>query len=153
MKTIKCIIILAFSLLLLNVTAQNQITVNTVIKGKTVLEISKEHAVDACNETKSVYSESVTETTFVNECLKYVPNHYSDLKEVYKPYASFLFSLHKKGLSESQIRNLTTGKEFVDCVNNLISWKGEHPGENPDNMLGWLQQFIDFLKSGGTIWN
>lgn len=153
MKTKRAVLFITFCILLFTVTAQNQITVNTVVKGKTVLEISKDHAVDAYNETTSIFSEGMSEATFVNECLKFIPNQYSELKDIYRPYATFLFSLHKNKLSELQIRNLTTGRDFVDCVNNLTLWNEEHPGENLDNIPGWLKRLIDFIKSGGTIWD
>ena len=119
------------------VQAQKKITVNDVYNGVTVLQIAKDHAVEAYIATKSIYMDGMSESAFVNECLKNFPKQYYSLREVYIPYASYLYSFHKQGLTEDQVRKIVTGKEFVDCTNGVLAWKQANPGMDPVDLPWW----------------
>jgi len=135
MKTI--IIVVVLIALASGVQAQRKITLNDVINGKTVLQIAKDHAVEAFIETKAIYKPEMTESAFVNECLKNFPKEYYSFREVFVPYAAYLYSFHSRGLSEVQVRNLVTGKEYIDCTNGVLSWQQANPGINPVKMPWW----------------
>jgi hypothetical protein len=137
MKAIKSIIVMALMALVSVVQAQKLITVNDVYNGQTVLQIAKEHAVEAFIATKSIYKNDMTESAFVNACLQNFPKNYSDLREAYVPYAVYLYSFHQRGLTEDQVRKIVTGKEYVDCTNGLIGWRKAHPGEDPMKTPWW----------------
>lgn len=117
--------------------AQKKITIYDRYNGKTVLEIAKEHAVEAFIATKSIYQDGMTESAFVDKCLPNFPKEYYSLREVYIPYASYLFSFHRKGLTEDQVRKSVTGQEYVDCSNGILVWRSAHPGVNPEDSPWW----------------
>lgn len=119
------------------VHAQKRISVTDTYQGQTVLEIAKKHAVQAVIETRSIYKPGMTETEFVNECLKAFPKQFQSLRDVYVPYARYLFSFHKKGLTDEQVSNLVTGKEYVDCANGILAWQEANPGIEPETTKWW----------------
>ena len=152
---VACIAIFSFS------HAQKQISVTDVFDGKTVLSIAKDHAVDAYSETQSIYKTGMSETIFVNECLKAFPADYKSLREVYVPYAKYLYSLHRRGLTDEQVRNSVTGKEYVDCANGILLWQQANPGMEPVSGKWWKEaihlaaRFFTLLDEmvNGTIQN
>jgi len=156
MKAIKYLIIVMLLAFVSVVHAQKRFTINSIYKGKPIVEIAKDQAVQAFIETKSIYQSGMTESSFVNECLKVIPSKYVDLRDIYTPYASFLYSLHKRGLNQDQVKALTTGNEFVDCANGLSSWKLAHPGENMvdswwRNLIHWARLLLDTIDDALSL--
>ncbi|MGV8964275.1 MAG: hypothetical protein ACOH2V_12975 [Candidatus Saccharimonadaceae bacterium] len=137
MKSIKLILIATLVAFVSFAQAQKRIAISDVYDGKTVLQVAKDHAVEAFIATKSIYKDGMTESAFANECFKNFPKNYNDLKDVFMPYASYLYSFHKNGLSEEKVRTLVNGKEFVDCANGLLSWQQAHPAEDLDRLPWW----------------
>ncbi len=137
MKTIKLILAIVLFAIATVTQAQRKITISDVINGKTVLQIAKDHAVEAFIATKAIYKPGMTEGAFVNECLKNFPKEYYALREVFVPYASYLYSFHSRGLTEDQVRKLVTGKEYVDCSNGLVGWQLANPGVNVVDSPWW----------------
>jgi len=137
MKSIKLILIATLIAFVSVAQAQKKITISDVYEGKTVVQIAKDHATEAFNATKTIYTDGMTEEAFVNECFKNFPSKYDDLRQVFKPYAEFLFSLHSRNLTDNQVRNQVNGSEFVDCSNAVLAWQLAHPGENLDGIPWW----------------
>ncbi len=144
MKTIKFIILSALISFAAISMAQTKITINDVYNGQSVTQFAKEHAVKAFIATKPFYKDGTTEEAFVNQCFNNFPSKYADLRDAYMPYAKYLYSLHKRGLTEDEVRKITTGKEFVDTTNQLIAWKKDHPGEVIEG-APWWRKTISFL--------
>lgn len=137
MKTLKLILVTLLVSVVSVAMAQKKITVNDVYDGKTVLQFAKDHAVEAFNATKAIYKPGMSEEAFVNACFINFPPKYMDLRDILMPYASFLYDMHVNGLTDDQIRQKTTGKEFVDTANGLITWKQAHPGEIVERLPWW----------------
>ena len=117
--------------------AQKPIAIGDVFKGKPVLDVAKEHAVEAFDETKVIYKIGMTEDEFVNQCLNAFPVKYKALRDVYVPYAKYLYSFHKRGFTDDQLTKAVTGKEFVDCANGVIAWRKANPGIIPETDSWW----------------
>lgn len=153
MKTIKFIILTLLVSMVSFAMAQKKITINDTYDGKTIVQIAKDHAVEAFIATKAFYKDGMTEEAFVNACFINFPSKYNDLRDVFMPYASHLYYFHKKGLTEEQVRKQTTGKEYVDCANELITWKQAHPGEEIEGLpwwrktIHWIAIFFTWLDS------
>ena len=137
MKNIKLIIAAILITFVSVVQAQKQITINDVYKGKPVLQTAKEYDVNAFLETKAIYKVGMSESAFVDLCLKGFPTNFKTLKDVYVPYAKYLYSFHKRGLTENQVLNEVNGVEFVDCVNGCIAWQLANPGVDPPAFSWW----------------
>lgn len=150
MKTIK--IVIALLMLSTSVSyAQKTIALNAVYNGKTVLQTAKEYDLSAFNETKEIYKTGMTENTFVDLCLKGFPSNYSSLRSCYVSYAKYLYSFHKRGLTDQQVLNEVDGEEFVDCANQILIWKQANPGIDPPvfswwrDLIHWAAIFLTWL--------
>jgi hypothetical protein len=151
MKTIQTILLITFIAIFSMVHAQKQISVNDVYDGKTVLDIARDHAVNAIIETKSIYKSGMTELEFVNQCLQAFPKtrEYLSLRDAYIPYAKYLYAFHKRGFTDEQVRNSVTGKEYVACANGILAWQHANPGLEPVTSKWWKEAIhwaAEFLK-------
>jgi len=137
MKTLKLILIFLIVAFVTETQAQKKITMYDVYKGKSVLQTAKEYDVNAFLETKTLYKGGMTESAFVELCLKAFPVGYKSLRDAYVPYAKYLYSFHKRGLTESQVLKEITGEEFADCATGVLVWQQANPGVDPPAFSWW----------------
>jgi hypothetical protein len=124
------------------VHAQKTISLSDTYEGKTVLDMAKEHAAGAYLETRTIYKDGMTESAFVNECLKLFPKQYYSLRDLYVPYAKYIYAFHKLKLTEDQVRGLVTGKEYLECINSTFAWSQVNPGFDPASTSWWKKLLL-----------
>lgn len=145
MKTIKSIIVIILIGIVSVVQAQKVYKVSDVVNGKTILEYAQKIDVDAFLQTKTIYKAGMTEATFVNELLNKFPKGAESLKSVTTPYIKYVYSIHKKGLTEDQIKGKTTGVEFAKVLTDLSTWNTNNPGQIPEMLRFNWEKFLNFV--------
>jgi len=144
MKSLKSLVIILLVALVSIAQAQKVIKVTDVVDGKTILQYAQKIDVDAFLQTKTIYKTGMTEKEFVDELLKNFPPEAASFKHLYTPYLKYVFSFHKNGLTENQVRGKITGVEFTTLCNDLGTWNNNNPGViQASNRFSW-KRFLAF---------
>ena len=144
-------ILIAFIALVsfVHVQAQRVFKPTDVIDGKTVLQQAQKMDVEAFLQTKEIYKPGMTETEFVNMVLGNFPSEANSIKPLFYPYYKYIYSLHKKGLSEAKITSTATGTELATLCTSISKWNANNPGQIVDfKKWNWkiiLQAAIDVI--------
>jgi hypothetical protein len=128
MKAIKFMIVLALVAVVSVAQAQKVFTPTTVVNGKPILLLAKEYDVKIFISTSTIYIPNMPESTFVSTLLSNFPKEANGIKDLCVPYFKYIYSLHKRGLTEAQVQNSVTGKELAELTTNLSSWNASNPG-------------------------
>ncbi|MBK9356079.1 MAG: hypothetical protein IPN08_01580 [Bacteroidales bacterium] len=146
MKTLKSLIIIVLVAFVTIAQAQKVIKVTDVVDGKTILQHAQKIDVDAFLQTKTIYKAGMTEMEFVAELQKNFPPEAASFKHLYTPYLKYVFSFHKNGLTENQVRGKITGVEFTRLCNDLGTWNNNNPGIiQKANKFPW-KKILDFAS-------
>ncbi|MFH1120225.1 MAG: hypothetical protein V1775_10400 [Bacteroidota bacterium] len=143
MKTIKSTVIIILVAFVAVVQAQKVVKVTDVVDGKTLFQHAQKIDVDAFLQTKAIYKVGMTEMEFVAELQKNFPPEAASFKHLYTPYFKYVFSFHKNGLTEKQVRGKVTGVEFAALCNDLGTWNNNNPGVIQKVKFPW-KKFLEF---------
>jgi hypothetical protein len=145
MKTLKLIITLMLVAAVSVAQAQKVFKPTTVVDGKTILQMAKDYDFQVYLATSTIYKPGVTESAFVSELVNNFPKEITGLKESFVPYFKYIYSFHKRGLTESQVKGAVTGVEFADLTTNLSRWNAPNPGVLPNcDKFNW-KQFLEIV--------
>ncbi|MFH1120228.1 MAG: hypothetical protein V1775_10415 [Bacteroidota bacterium] len=157
MKALIVSVLMALIAMASHVHAQKVFKVTDVVEGKTILQHAKILDADALIQTASVYKPGISEATFVSDLQSSFPPQAASFKHLYTPYFKYIYSLHKRGMTGTQIKETTTGVELAALFTGLNAWNINNPGVMPQpEMEGWRwwKQFLYmFVKiATGTIY-
>jgi hypothetical protein len=108
--------------------------------------IGKYHAVITYLETASYYKAGMTEDAFIRATTACIEEQ--ELKDLFKPYMSKIYSYHTKKLTSDQVYDLTDGRVFSDTINGLIKFEsnsGHVASAKKPWWFNWLRKAIDFI--------
>jgi len=146
MKAIKFMIVVAFLAVVSVMNAQKVFTPSSVIDGKTILQMAKEYDVEFYLSTATIYKTGVSESEFVSTLLNNFPPEANKYKELFDPYFTYIYSLHKRGLTQSQAASTVTGVELADLSTRLSSWNANNPGIIADGKKIPWKKLLGIIK-------
>lgn len=138
MKTSKFLVFMAFLAIVSVVHAQKVFKISDVVEGKTILQHARILDADALVQTTAVYKPGMSEADFVSELQSTFPPEAASYKQLYTPYFRYIYSLHKKGMTETQVKGSSTGAELAALFTGLNAYNINNPGVLPrTEMDGW----------------
>jgi len=157
MKTSRLFVFLALMTMVSVVQAQKVFKVTDMVEGKTILQHAKILDADALVQTTSVYKPGMSEADFVSDLHSSFPPEAVSYKHLYTPYFRYIYSLHKKGMTETQVKGTTTGVELAALFTGLNAFNINNPGVLPQTeMDGWRswKRFIQLILQiiTGTVY-
>lgn len=138
MKTIKSMVLISFLAFSPFVYPQKVFKVTDIIDGKTILQHARVIDAEAFSQTSSIFKAGMSEATFVTSLQSGLPSYAGSFKHLYAPYFRYLYSLHKKGMTETRIKETTTGAELAALFTDLQAFRISSPGSIPGGEVeGW----------------
>lgn len=138
MKTSKFLVFMAFLAIVSVVHAQKVFKISDVVEGKTILQHARILDADALVQTTAVYKPGMSEADFVSGLQSTFPPEAASYKQLYTPYFRYIYSLHKKGMTETQVKGSSTGAELAALFTGLNAYNINNPGVLPrTEMDGW----------------
>jgi len=132
--------------------AQKVFKPTTILNGKTIYQMAKEYDVQIYLSTATIYKAGMSESAFVSELLNNFPKEANGYKDLCVPYFKYIYSFHKRGLSESQAQSSVTGAEFASLATNLSSWNANNPGQIADSFrINWKMILEAFVAAAQVI--
>jgi len=138
MKTSKFFFFIGLLAITSVVHAQKVFKVTDLVEGKTILQHARILDADALVQTASVYKPGISEADFVSGLQSSFPPEAASYKHLYTPYFRYIYSLHKKGVTGTQVKETTTGVELAALFTGLNAYNINNPGVLPrTEMDGW----------------